>query len=203
MTEQEKFTITAPRELILKIAGTGGALQNRQQPNDQPKEDKKNQAKIDRAEEERLHWREKLYFDSTGAVFFPGENFHQCLKDGAGYWKQKIPGEGNATYTNLFDKAVVVEDYYLGMTKDDERIIPFGKMVNGVPSKGKKSGSKVYRIRPMIQPWEATWHIHVFDQRITYNVLKIVAQYAGTYIGFGDWRPTYGRFEIVDLKEVQ
>lgn len=203
MAEQrDNFTITAPKGYVLNVKGTGGMLLNKVPDLSQSKADKKNQAKIDKSEEEKLNWKEKLYFDSTGAVYLPGENFHQCLKDAATYWKQKIPGEGNATYTNLFDKAVVVEDYYMGINKDDDRIIPFGKMANGIPGKGKKSGCKVYKIRPMIQPWEATWKIHIFDQRITFNVLQIVIQYAGTYIGFGDWRPTYGRFELVKLEEV-
>lgn len=196
------FSITTPKAFIAHIKGIGGLLINKAPDMSKPKSDNENQAKVDKAEEERLNWREKLYCDAKGNIFLPGENAHQCLKDAATYWKQKIPGEGNATYTNLFDKAIVVEDYYPGMHKDDDRIIPFGKMANGIPGRGKKSGCKVYKIRPMLQPWEAKFKIHIFDQRITSNILRIVLQYAGTYIGFGDWRPTYGRFELVSLDEV-
>ena len=146
-------------------------------------------------------WREKTYFDDDGMLYVPGENIHQCFKDGCQYWGQKIPGEGNKTYTDVVGSAVICENMMLGCHKDDDCVIPFGKAVNGNPSKGKKSGCKVYKIRPLLRPWGGSFRMHVFDGRLTVPILKTIITYAGAFRGLCDWRPVYGRFEMVDIKE--
>jgi len=199
--EVENLTITTPKRYAVTIKGTGGILFNKMEDLSASK-DKPNKAKEDKLEAERANWREKLYFDENGDTFIPGENFHQCLKDGAQYWGQKIPGEGNKTYTDVILKSIVVDDADLGLNKNDPLFIPFGKNCNGNPSKGKKSGCKVYKIRPILMPWQCTFTFHVMDARLTFPVLNTIINYAGTFAGIGDWRPVYGRFEIVELKEV-
>jgi hypothetical protein len=201
--EAVNFTITSPRRYEVTIRGEGGILFNKMPDLSITKAEKKNQEKVDPAELERKNWREKLYFESNNVVYIPGENLHQCLKDASKYWGQKIPGEGNKTFTDVVEKAVVVENLNLGVNKDDKAIMPFGKNVNGNPSKGKKSGAKVYKIRPLVVGWSGIFTIHVFDARLTMGVLKTILSYAGTFIGLGDWRPTYGRFVLVNIKEVE
>jgi hypothetical protein len=196
------LTITSPKRYQVTLRGSGGILFNKMPDLSETKTEKKNQEKVDKTELERLTWREKLYFESGKRVYIPGENIHQCFKDACSYWGQKIPGEGNKTFTDVVLKSVVVENMDLGIDKDSEKIVPFGKNVNGNPSKGKKSGCKVYKIRPLLMPWEGLLVMHVFDARLSMPVLRTIISYAGTFIGLGDWRPTYGRFELVEIKEI-
>jgi len=198
----ENLIISKPKKYLVTIQSSGGILFNRMLAAGVQETEETDQAKISRADKEKLIWRDKLYFDGEDNVFIPGENIHECLKDGSKYWGQKIPGEGNKTYTDIISSAVVVENIDLGMKKDDDRIIPFGKMVNGNPSKGKKSGCKVYKIRPLLMPWGGSFILHSFDARMSISILKTVISYAGTFRGLGDWRPTYGRFELINIKEV-
>jgi hypothetical protein len=200
--EGVNLTITSPKRYQVTIKGVGGMLFNKMPDLSVTKAEKKSQEKIDPAEAERKNWREKMYFESDKIVYIPGENIHQCMKDASKYWGQKIPGEGNKTFTDVIEKSVVVESLNLGINKDSESIVPFGKNVNGNPSKGKKSGCKVYKIRPLMAGWGGTFTIHVFDGRLSMPILRTVLSYAGTFIGLGDWRPTYGRFELVDIKEI-
>lgn len=196
------LTITSPSVYEVSIAGLDGILFNKMPDLSQPKTKKADQAKKDPTEMEQLLWREKLYFNDNGETYIPGENIHECMKEAAKYWGQRIPGEGQKTYTDVITKAVICENMWLGIKKDDPKFIPFGKNVNGNPSKGKKSGAKVYKIRPLLRPWGGTFKMHVFDGRLTEDVLKVVLSYAGTFIGLCDWRPNFGRFELVSLKEV-
>lgn len=197
------LTVTTPKKYLVTIQGAGGMLFNKMPDLSETKAEKKSQEKVDKAELERKNWREKLYFESDGMVYVPGENIHQCMKDAAQYWGQKIPGEGNKTYTDVVNKSVIVESMNLGVHKDSDKIVPFGKNTNGNPSKGKKSGCKVYKIRPLLMPWQGTFIIHVFDARLSQAVLKTILTYAGTFIGLGDWRPIYGRFSFTDICEVE
>lgn len=196
------LAITEPALYEVTIRGIGGLLMNKMPDLSVPKTKKADQRKLDPIEVEQMTWRDKTYHDQDGMLYIPGENIHECLKEGAKYWGAKIPGEGNRTYTDVIAKAVICENLPLGIHKDSNNVMPFGKAVNGTPSKGKKSGAKVYKIRPLIFPWEGTFKMHVFDGRLTEDVLRIVLSYAGTFIGLCDWRPQYGRFKLVDMRRV-
>lgn len=200
--EVENLTVASPIRYQITIKGMGGILFNKEPDLSVSKTEKKAQEKVDKTELERKTWREKLYFDSDGKIYIPGENIHQCMKDACSYWGQKIPGEGNKTYTDVVLKAIVAENLEIGIDKNSESIVPFGKNTNGNPSKGKKSGCKVYKIRPLLMPWGGSFVIHVFDARLSIPVLKTIMSYAGTFIGLCDWRPMYGRFELIDIKEI-
>ena len=192
--------VTRRQDYEVFIRGTGnGILFNKAPDLSITKAEKKEQAKIDPVEMERLHWKEKAY-ESGGRLYIPGENLHECLKEGAKYWGMKIPGEGNKTYTDVVASAIVVED--LDLQADLDSLVPFGKAVNGNPSKGKKSGCKVYKIRPLLQPWSGKFTLHVLDGRLSVDILETIITFAGQYKGLCDWRPVYGRFELEDLKPV-
>ena len=185
---------------LVHIKGLGGLLMNKMPDLSQPKASKSQQAKEDPHEKELRTWKDKLYTNGD-RVILRAEALHQCLQDGAKYWGAKIPGEGSKTFSNILKCGVVVEDADLGLTIDSPFIVPLGKNVNGTPT--KPTAAMVYKIRPMVQSWEASFVMHVFDTgRLTPDVLATVLAHAGTFIGIGDWRPVYGRFEVVGLEEI-
>jgi hypothetical protein len=55
------------------------------------------------------------------------------------------------------------------------------------------SRSKVLRVRPSMQKWEGTIELHVGDE-IPLEVLDELMTFAGSFVGIGDWRPKFGRF---------
>ena len=194
------LTVTKPALYEVEIRGLDGILFNKMPDLSQPKENAPDQGKITPLEKEQFTWREKAYTED-GTVYCPGENIHECMKEASKYWGQRIPGEGKKTYTDVIAKAVIVENMYFGVSS--EQLIPFGKAVNGNPSRGKKSGAKVYKIRPLLRPWAGKFLIHVFDGRLTVEVLRVILTYAGTFIGLCDWRPIFGRFELVNIRRVE
>ena len=199
--------VTVNRCYLMTIAGHTGLLMNKIPETTTPPGEEKKQTKLTHHEREEMSWRDKLYYREDIGVHIPGENLHESFKEGAKYWGQRIPGEGMKTYTDLVASAVVVEDAPLGsdgpMRKDDPTIVAFGKMVNSTPTKGKKGTGRVYRIRPLIIPWEATFKMHVYDERLTPEVLQTIITFAGQFKGVCDWRPQYGRYGLVDMEEIE
>lgn len=193
--------VARAKRYIVTVRGVGGLLQNKMPDISVPKAEKKAQAKMDPIEKELATWREKIHTDDAGNCVIPGENLHECAKEAAKYWGARIPGEGTRTYAGVVCASMVCENLNLGLKADSDAVIPFGKACNGNPSKGKKSGCRVYKIRPLFRPWGGSFVCNVFDQRLTISVLKVIWEYAGTFIGTCDWRPIYGRFDIVSIAE--
>lgn len=198
--ELKPLVITQPALYEVTIKGLDGILFNRML-SEQEMTDGSN-AKEDKTEREWRIWRKKAYVDDNGMLYIPGENIHECMKQGSQYWGQKIPGEGNKTYTDLIASAVICESINLGVHVNGDELIPYDKMVNGNPSKGKKSGTKVLKVRPLLRPWDGTFRMHVFDARLTPDVLNVIIAYAGTFRGLCDWRPQFGRFEMTEIKRI-
>lgn len=192
------LTITSPALYIVTIKGMDGILFNKIPDLSIPKSKSKKQTQEDRLAYEKEHWKEKAYFDAQGGLFVPGENIHECLKEGCAYWGQKIPGAGNKTFTDLVKSACIVESMPLGATEKD--LIEYGKVVNGTPT--LRTPSKVYKIRPLLRPWGGQFKLHVFDGRLDEAILKTIISYAGLFRGLCDWRPTFGRFELVSIEKV-
>lgn len=61
--------------------------------------------------------------------------------------------------------------------------------------------SKNVRVRPMFREWSVSGELVVTDDAITESLLQRFFDYAGLYVGLGDWRPSapkpgpYGMFE--------
>ncbi len=200
--EAEVPKIVTTQSIYRVVIGGPNLLMNALPDLSTPKASLKDQTNMDPIEKEHLTWREKAYFSGALGIYIPGENIHESLKEGAKYWGAKIAGEGQKTYTDIFKSAVVVEDAPLGIpSRDDDRLVPYGKNCNGIPSKGKQSGSRVYKIRPIIHDFKAEFRIHVFDRRINRDVLLTVLTTAGMFKGLCDWRPTYGRFTVLSLEQ--
>ena len=57
--------------------------------------------------------------------------------------------------------------------------------------------SRVARTRPIFHDWEATVKVTFDDEIINEAQLDEWFEIAGHIIGQGDWRPQYGRFEVI------
>lgn len=158
--------------------------------------------KEDPIEKEWRIWREKLHTSDAG-VIIPGVNLQMSIFSGAQYWGQRIPGAGQKTYSDLIKSGCIVEDMPISITDiEDERIEPFGTYCTGNVSKGSRGG-KVWKIRPRINVWGGSFLFHVYDDRLTEDVLRTIITYAGVYRAVGDWRPRYGRYSLESLVEVE
>jgi hypothetical protein len=180
----------------IKIEGVSSCIQNKLS-RDLIKENKKipNEKKEDWEDE---NYEKKLYTNRDGEVIWPAINIHGMILAAAKSYKVPAPKSIGKTWTNYIKACVIIPNESVIKYKEINKL---GCMVNGNPSSGKKS-SKVYKARPEIIDWSLT--ITMIDSEGFMNketVTEILTQ-GGKFIGLSDWRPQYGRFKVLSVKEI-
>lgn len=141
-----------------------------------------------------------LYRDSDGKIYQPSVHFEGAFIEAAKQFKWK----GRKTYMDLFKAGVLVDpieipfenpknpemNYNGGEGKIDERPVVINK-------------SRVLAWRPRWDSWGFTFKVNVLlGNQIKDDVVKQVVEYAGMYIGIGDFRPKYGRFDVTKFEKI-
>lgn len=138
---------------------------------------------VDRSEE----WRDALYFDEEIGIYEPAEHIWGSMIKAAVNFQ--IPGKGKKTYKDLMKSAIII----------DPNKIPLGKKEPDEIDKRPVviRGSRILRQRPMMKEgWELSFAINLLDEQLQPDVVKVILEHAGKYVGIGDYRPRFGRFEV-------
>lgn len=134
-----------------------------------------------------------LYKDGDG-LYQPAEHLERALAIAGGNYK--IPGRRGKTYSNL-----------IGSTID---IMP-----DTIPHKIQKyeidsrpvvvQRARIVRYRPRLDEWELDFTLRLHDDQLPVAVMKEILDYAGLYVGIGDFRPAkkgkYGKFMVTKFEE--
>lgn len=148
------------------------------------------------ADLERLDWIDfQLSAYHNGKhLFIPGENLHGLIRDGARASRkgkeiqaavqvieQEIPiiYDGPKELRALYDKKFV----------DRRRVVI--------------QRSAVLRTRCRLNKWSLTFSLFIEQSVINPESVKEALEYAGARIGLGDFRPRFGRFEVVAWEAVK
>lgn len=110
----------------------------------------------------------------------------------------QVQGKGKATYSKL-----------IGSTVD---VLP-DKIPNNhtwdvlrVPAVNPNTKGRVMTERPKMDEWSCEFTIVLDDDSISMDTIIEILEHAGKYVGIGDWRPDkkgrYGKFRVVEFKEV-
>lgn len=146
-------------------------------------------------EQEEEAAKQRVYRNSNG-LYLPANNLKRALRSGASRAGVKI---GRMSLDPYISAAVFIEPRELEFGKDEPDFM-FGAWVRIPP--GKK-GALVWKVRPGLNSgWQLNPLLHVLDDRIASEKLRIALETAGLFIGVCDWRPEYGRF-IVKKWEVK
>lgn len=133
-----------------------------------------------------------VYRNEDGEICLPGEYLRQSIIHAAKY--KQDPRSSRKSAMDLFKAGVVslTDLASLGVTEwdylDKRRVVV--------------QRAAITRTRPaMFKGWRATILIQVLlPEYIEPSFLYEVIQNAGRLVGVGDFRPTYGRFNIVKFK---
>ena len=133
-----------------------------------------------------------VYRDEKRHICLPGEYFRQAIIHAAKYMQD--PRSPRKSAMDLFKAGLVVLTDYASLGTSewdflDQRRVAVQR--NGLT-----------RVRPaMHKGWRATVELQVLlPEYITREILNAAIQNAGRLVGVGDFRPTYGRFQIVEFK---
>ena len=133
-----------------------------------------------------------VYRDDRNHICLPGEYFRQSIIHAAKYIQD--PRSPRKSAMDLFKAGLVVLTDLASLGKTewdflDQRRVTVQR--NGLT-----------RVRPAMQKgWRATFELQVIlPEYITRDVLNAAIQNAGRLVGIGDFRPTYGRFQVIEFK---
>ncbi len=141
------------------------------------------------AELSRLEFIGSLYLDRHGNVIIPSEALESCIVDGA---KKSKLGKSFKSAICVPDDCIL--DYGPRKTVDELWANP----EEYVDVRSVKVGqSRVMRTRPIFRNWKATFAVWLDDEQVDSDqVMKALAD-AGRQSGLCDFRPKFGRFEVV------
>jgi len=153
---------------------------------------KRKKTEDDLLEIARLEWLGGLYYDDSAGIHVPGYNIFAALIGGG-----KIHKLGTA----IKRSAIVQEDkiplVYEGPKKPDSLF----ENKRFVDIRSVKVGTaKVARCRPIFHDWQLSFTVLFDEGGIQRAELDRVLKDTGTMVGFGDYRPRFGRFEVVSAQ---
>lgn len=133
-----------------------------------------------------------VYRTNTGELAIPGEYFRGSIINAAKF--RQDPRSPRKSAMDLFKAGIVVTSPLaaLGVTEwdylDRRRVMIQRQGIN--------------RTRPAMRVgWKVTFDLMVvLPEYIDHNALRETIEAAGRLIGIGDFRPTFGRFGIVEFK---
>jgi hypothetical protein len=144
---------------------------------------------------DRLEFECGLYWDeSQERVYVPDFNIVGLIRDGA-----KANRRGKEMSAGVEPAEERVPLVYDG-PKDIDGLYEAG-FVDRRMVKNKGSGGSVMRVRPRFKAWGLSFSLLVDDQVATLSDVRSALENAGLRVGLGDFRPRFGRFEVVGWKE--
>lgn len=150
---------------------------------------KRKKTEDDLLEMARLEWLGGLYYDSDTGPYVPGHNMLAALISA---------GKVHKLGTAFKRAALVLEDKlpieYQG-PRDHEAMFANKRYVD---MRSVKVGtSKVLRARPKFDDWKLRFTVAYDESVLQADDLVRVTQTCGSMVGLGDYRPRFGRFEVV------
>jgi len=80
-------------------------------------------------------------------------------------------------------------------SKDPETM--YSKKEHVHVARAKVGMSAVMRVRPRFKEWSVTFHLNIVTDVIDLKTVRDAIELAGRVVGLGDWRPRYGRYNLV------
>lgn len=153
---------------------------------------KKNKTEDDIRRIDEIEFVSSLYMHETLGPIIPAANIDRMIQDAAKFTKQ-----GKKVVMGMSAS----EDYF-PLVYDGPRDVPglwadkrfqFRKSI-------KQGQGRVMRVRPWFHGWSAEVSL-MFDEKVFDEDAPLqFMQTAGRYVGLGDWRPRYGRFDVSVVK---
>lgn len=136
-----------------------------------------------------------VYRNAKGEIGIPGEYFRMALVGAAKY--QQDPRSPRKSAQDLFKAGVVVLDELCSLGAKNWDYLDRRRVMvqrNGIT-----------RSRPAMEKgWRVSFRLQVLTpEYISPHLLNATLQTTGRLIGVGDFRPTYGRFQIVKFEVLQ
>jgi len=149
---------------------------------------KRDKTERDHRDLARMEWKAGLYLDGTNLVL-PSRVVEAALSQAAK--KRKLGKQ--------FAAAVIVEGNtplkVEGWTNDLDKNFDSGKFLLALGV--KVQGRTVIRTRPYFEHWTCTVTVSYLSDLVNLEDIATAFETCGQQVGFCDWRPKYGRFQVI------
>jgi len=172
----------------VKIRGVAPLLQHRYPDEVEEKSSVKKTGRKDYSVEVESN----LFKGKDGVIYEPSEHIEGCMRRSAVNFQ--ITGKGKKTYKDLVLSSIVVVPEQIPVTPQEYVVDKRNVVV---------SRARVARYRPRWDDWELEFSVKILDDQFPPEVVREILEYGGAAIGIGDYRPKFGRFEVVSFEATQ
>lgn len=138
-----------------------------------------------------VEFQASCYYDE-GKYVIPSANIEACMLASAKQFKLG---------TTIKQAVIVPEDATFDFEHSDLTPEKLYSKAQYVDMRTVKVGtSKTIRTRPIFHSWESTFEVFLDEDKMNPEQVIDIISNAGKYVGLGDYRPRYGRFEIKNWK---
>lgn len=136
-----------------------------------------------------------LYLSAKGQVVLPSRVLEAHLAEAARKTK-----EGKTALAGMFVDTDGVLEYEGGLLTVKQLIASETHRLT-VPVSVNQS--KVIRVRPLFRNWTCSFEVSILEEMAGTSTLKTWLTNGGNFVGVGDWRPRYGRYELRELEVIK
>lgn len=135
----------------------------------------------------RIEWEGSLYL-RNGRIVIPGENLESLLSEAAKKMKKR----------KEFQAGLLIDgDWPLGY-KGPQNYKDLWKAGKNFDRRRVRVGTNaVQRTRPRFDEWSLDFTVQYNAEVLNLDVVVEAIHFAGAYVGLGDYKPRYGRFEVL------
>lgn len=171
----------------VRVRGIAPLLFNRY-PDELNPEDKSKKKKARPTSEEDTE--RSLYRMKDKTIYQPSEHFIGSMIKASVNFKM----EGKKTYKDLVKGGVFIEPLQIPHLLQEYTVDRRPVVIQR---------ARVMKSRARMDKWELEFVLICIDDRAIAQDIEEILKYAGAYVGVGDYRPRYGRFEVVSMVEVK
>jgi hypothetical protein len=121
----------------------------------------------------------------------PAQHLQRCLRDGATLWKK-----GKDTKRSIIVEADSLIEY--DGPKDAREMYEHSRFISSA-----RTNRGTITVRLKIPEWRVHYSLLLNDEILNPKMLEKILHHAGMAEGLGTWRPSHGRFQLVELQEVE
>lgn len=174
------------KEVGVKIRGTCDYLQHKRPLEEE--DTSKRSGEVDHSKE----WETAVYVDPEVGCFIPSKQLRASLVKGATNFK--IKGRMGKTFKDMINATIEVEPDKISLEKQQPDYVHEEWV--------RVQRNQILRRRPAFKKgWEAEFILLILDDQMPIDKMREILEYAGRFVGIGDWRPHFGRFEVIEFQE--
>jgi hypothetical protein len=140
-------------------------------------------------------WLGGIYWDEELGPYVKSECVEACIQQMGGFERKGSAIKRGVLITGV-DAPDMLKLEYNGPRDLEALLADPNYRHRGAVNVGSGKKKLTMRTRPRFQMWSAACHVNINPAQINEKDFTRIAEAAGTFIGIGDYRPRYGRFEV-------